>query len=221
MPGADIILASLNWAATVAIMLDTDTQTQALLTVQDLSLSRGGRPLVRELAFEIRPGQALIVTGPNGTGKTTLLRALAGLVRPQSGEIIRTKTAETPVLLGHTLGLKSSETVGDHLEFAARFFETNISIIPEIKKFTKIEHTSRLPCSRLSAGQKQRVALARIALSGRTLWLLDEPAAPLDERGRTMLAQLVSDHRREGGAVIATTHRDLDWPDSDHLELTI
>ena len=204
-------------------MLETDSHTspEPLISVRDLCLQRGGRALVRDLEFQVSQGDALILTGPNGSGKTTLLRAIAGLVRPESGQVILADSAREPALLGHALGLKPGESVQEHIEFSAKFFEGNISDYDEIKARLQIGHLWRLPCGRLSAGQKQRVALARVALSGKALWLLDEPAAPLDDKGRRLLADLVRHHRDQGGAVIAATHRDLDWAEADHMELTV
>ena len=194
----------------------TALDTTASLGVQSLSLSRGGRVLVRDLTFSLKPGEALVLTGPNGTGKTTLLRAIAGLVRPDAGSI----TAAPLAYLGHGDALKSAETVMQAMSFAARLHGAGDGR-PALEAMGLSALVFRT-CGQLSAGQKRRLALARLTLDPHArLWLLDEPAAPLDAEGKALLAALVADFRASGGMVIAATHADLGWSDVRTLEMGV
>ncbi|MCH8520981.1 heme ABC exporter ATP-binding protein CcmA [Glycocaulis sp.] len=193
----------------------------AALQVSNLALSRGGRTLLRGLSIMLEAGEALVLTGPNGTGKTTLLRAIAGLVRPDEGDIIAPPLA----YLGHGEALKPSETVIDAISFAARLHghvwgdgkgDVRMDALNAMGLSKRVLHT----CGQLSAGQKRRLAIARLTLQEEArLWLMDEPAAPLDAAGRALLADLVADFRKGGGMVIAATHTGLGWTDAQALEL--
>ena len=170
--------------------------------------------LVRDLTFTLAPGEALVLTGPNGTGKTTLLRALAGLVRPDAGII----TAPPLAYLGHGDALKPAETVREAIRFAARLHGAGDGgAALEAMGLSKLVFRA---CGQLSAGQKRRLAVARLTLDAKArLWLMDEPAAPLDHDGKALLASLVADFRARGGMVIAATHADLGWSDVRMLEM--
>lgn len=189
----------------------------ARLETRRLRLERGGKVLVRDLSLSLTPGQALVLTGPNGAGKTTLLRALAGLLRPAGGEVALTPGPAG--WLGHSEGLKPGERVSEMLRFWAALSGAGSSEIETASRAMALGHLARRPCNALSAGQKRRAGLARLALSGRAVWLMDEPAAPLDAAGRERLARLVADHRARGGIVVAATHADLGWPDVERLDL--
>lgn len=191
-----------------------------LITADGLALERGGRLLLREIALSAGPGEALILHGPNGSGKTTLLRALAGLVRPVEGRISRARDEDT-AFLGHADALKPAETVIEALTFWAGLYGADRLDIEAALTAFAISHLERRSCARLSAGQRRRVALARVAMSKRPLWLLDEPAAPLDAKGRTLLAAAVADHCAAGGAVVAATHIDMGWRDARVMELAL
>lgn len=193
----------------------SDVQTAPSARVQGLALSRGGRVLVRELSFTLQPGEALVLTGSNGSGKTTLLRALAGFVRPDSGEICVPRVS----YLGHADGLKPAETVLETLQFWAGLDGAGDGALDAPARALGLRPLFLTRCQHLSAGQKRRVALARMALKREaSLWLMDEPAAPLDGASRAMLGALVADFRSRGGMVIAATHADLGWPDVRHLK---
>lgn len=185
--------------------------------VEGLTLSRGGRVLVRDLSFTLQPGEALVLTGSNGSGKTTLLRALAGLVRPDAGAIDVPKVN----YLGHADGLKGSETVLDALQFWSRLAgDAQSGTIASVADALDLRALLLTRCQHLSAGQKRRTALARLMLSGPCgLWLMDEPAAPLDTRSRGLLAGLAAQFRAEGGMIIAATHAELGWPDVRTLDM--
>ena len=195
------------------------------LSVTALGLSRGGRPLFAGLSLELAPGEALLLTGPNGTGKTTLLRALAGFVGEDSGAI-RLKGESGGVdpeagmaWLGHADGLKPNETLRSALRFWSRLSGTPLDAVRPVLDLLDIAPLLDRPAGRLSRGQQRRAGLARVALSRRPLWLLDEPAGPLDGEGRERLAALVAAHRARGGSVIAATHQALDWQGARRLDL--
>jgi heme exporter protein A len=186
-----------------------------------VTLSRGGRTLAKDLAFAASPGEALVITGPNGSGKTTLLRAIAGFIRPDRGEIAVQSGENTQIAyLGHADGLKPNESVADALAFWAGLHGAPTDALEPVMRRMAVAHLAKRLCGTLSAGQRRRTAIARLALSNAGLWILDEPTAPLDARSRARLADLIADYRAAGGVVIATTHADLDWPDETRLDLT-
>ena len=185
-----------------------------------LALSRGGRTLTRGFDLSAAPGQAVVLTGPNGAGKTTLLRALAGLIRPDAGAISVEPGEGSIAFLGHAEGLKPGESVRDALTFWTRLNGGDPARIEPVMAELAVAHLAARACATLSAGQKRRAALARIVLSNRPVWLLDEPAAPLDAVSRQRLARMVADHRARGGCVIATTHAELGWPDVRALQIS-
>jgi heme exporter protein A len=190
------------------------------LTAADLCVSRGGLVLVENFALTLEPGDALLLNGANGAGKTTLLRTLAGFIQPDAGRVTLdhdpvAKCASDHIgWLGHADGLKPSETVRQSLQFWSDMIGQPRSSIMPVLRTLHIEHYIDRPTGRLSRGQQRRVALARVALSQRPVWLLDEPAGPLDAKGRDRLADLVQQHRNQGGIVIAATHQVLVWPDA-------
>jgi heme exporter protein A len=193
----------------------------ARLSCSDLTLDRGGRVLVRGFSLEVKAGEAVVLTGPNGSGKTTLLRALAGLVRPASGKVLCEPKEAGIAFLGHADGLKASETVEAMLQSWTTLHGEDAA--PErldaVMRDLAVAHLARRDCGKLSAGQKRRAALARTVLSNRPIWLLDEPAAPLDTNSKARLAELVARHRAEGGLIVASTHLDLRWADVRAIEL--
>lgn len=195
--------------------------TRAGVRAASLALSRGGRTLVSGLQFSAAPGDALVITGPNGAGKTTLLRAIAGFIRPDAGEIhVEPASGVTIAWLGHAEGLKPAETVREALTFQAKLHGCPPDRVDPVMERMAVAHLSRRACSTLSAGQRRRTALARLALCSAGIWILDEPTAPLDAVSRARLGGLIADYRAAGGVVIATTHAELDWPDQTRLDLS-
>lgn len=175
------------------------------LEVSDLSIARGGVPVLQGLGFALRPGHALVVRGPNGIGKTTLLRTLAGLQPPLSGHILGAD--ETIAYAGHSDGIKPTLTVVENLTFWARVFGAK-SIQPALHAFDLIDLAER-HAGNLSAGQKRRLGLSRLLVTGRPIWMLDEPTVSLDVSAVAMFAAAVRAHLGQGGSALIATHIDL------------
>ena len=189
------------------------------LTAEKLACARGERRLFDGLSFCVRAGQALAVEGANGAGKTSLLRLIAGFLAPVSGRIL-VKTGESESddaeergrlvgWLGHLDGLKPQMTVLEQLTFYARLHAIRDADLSSVLAQVGLARQSELPCRYLSAGQRRRLALARLLVSRRPLWLLDEPFAALDTSGQALVAQLMARHCGEGGIIIAATHDPL------------
>ena len=165
------------------------------LQVTDLTLSRGERTLFRDLSLHLRAGEAVALTGANGAGKTSLLRAVAGFIRPDQGGVSFEDAAGDIIepdmargrdlhLLGHLDGLKGHRTARDELAFQTRWLGGADADVAEAADRLGLEPLLDLEVRRLSAGQRRRLALARLIAAPRSLWLLDEPLSPLDTRWR-------------------------------------
>ena len=197
------------------------------LTVADLALSRGDLVLVEGLSFAVARGGALVVTGANGSGKSTLLRALAGLHPPDAGTVVLTLDGEAaPVAqnahhLGHANAMKADLTVAENLAFWTGALKGSGELIEEAAGSLALSGLMELPYGVLSAGQRRRVALARLWVAPRPLWLLDEPTAALDARSGAAVRDMVEAHRAEGGMVVAATHVDLGLDGAASLRLGI
>ena len=207
-----------------------------MISVSALTVSRGERVLFRDLSFALAPGEALALTGANGAGKTTLLRTLAGFVRPDAGTVVfsgedfagnsgtdsgdRTGTTETTTTdrgawihwLGHLDGLKGARRARDELAFQARWAGADADGIAAAVEVLALEPLLDLEVRKLSAGQRRRLAFARLVAAPRPLWLLDEPFAPLDARWRAALGLVMQAHLDKGGAILAAVHDPLPVP---------
>ena len=175
------------------------------LKVTDLSITRGGLPILEGLTFVLQPGNALILRGPNGSGKTTLLRSLAGLQPPTAGTV--TGAAEQIAYAGHSDGLKPTMTARENLTFWARVFQAG-DIAAALATY-ELEALADRPAGALSAGQKRRLGLARMMVTGRKIWALDEPTVSLDSAAVALFADAVRRHLGQGGSALIATHIDL------------
>ena len=175
------------------------------LTVENLACARGGVAILEGVNFTLVPGAALILRGPNGSGKTTLLRTIAGLQPALSGHVHL--DADAIAYSGHADGLKATLSVADNLNFWAGVYGT-ASIDAAVQAFDLGALTTR-PAQNLSAGQKRRLGLARLLVTGRPIWVLDEPTVSLDVDSVTMFANAVQAHLAGGGSAIMATHIDL------------
>ncbi len=175
------------------------------ISVKSLSVSRGGINLLQDVDIELKNGQVGILRGPNGVGKTSLLRALAGLQPFDSGEI--EYSLEDICYSGHADGVKPTLTVQENLEFWANIFGSP-SISEVAEKFMIIDLLNS-KAGNLSAGQKRRVGLSRLGLTGRQVWLLDEPTVSLDETSVKIFENIIKDHLSEDGCALIATHIDL------------
>jgi len=193
------------------------------LTLRDISCTRGGRVLIRELSLTLARGEIALVRGANGAGKSSLLRLIAGLLRPEGGSISwGDETVDAPLAtqihyLGHLDGLKPALTVRETLAFWGQLLGGD-AIGAAISDW-QLSALADLPCGILSAGQRRRVALARLGVCARPIWLLDEPTGPLDEAGASLVAKAVKKHCSEGGVAVIATHRDLDVGEAQVVDL--
>ncbi|MGH6847357.1 MAG: heme ABC exporter ATP-binding protein CcmA [Methylocella sp.] len=189
------------------------------LSASKLTIERGDRIVFSNLSFALDAGSSLTVTGPNGAGKSTLLRALAGLLPLSGGAISCTPLssgtlAENAHYVGHADALKSLLTVTENLQFLAAMLDAGHGGMPVETALAELglAHAANLPVAYLSAGQRRRVALARLLVAWRPLWLLDEPLTALDAASQTRMAKIMAAHLAHGGMIVAVTHAKLGLP---------
>ena len=192
------------------------------LCVTDLAVARGDRLLFAGFNLAAAAGEAIALVGRNGAGKTSLLRAVAGLIRPQAGSIAFTE-AGGPAdpedarglqihLLGHQDGLKPGRTAWDELVFQVRWTGGDVESARAACARLDLDRLRDLEVRKLSAGQRRRLALARLLASPRSIWLLDEPLAPLDADRRAGFGAIMTEHLTAGGLIIAAVHDPLPIP---------
>ena len=176
---------------------------------------RGGREVFSELDFTAASGEALAVTGPNGSGKTSLLRIVAGLLTLAAGSIgledgdRELTVAEQAHYLGHRDAMKPALSVLENLAFWQDFLGGEALNAAESLVAVGLDHAAHLPAAYLSAGQRRRLSIARLLVVRRPIWLLDEPTSALDTAGQSLFAALMRDHLARGGLIIAATHAPL------------
>lgn len=198
------------------------------LTLENLACHRGGRVVFHDLDFRLAAGQAGLVRGPNGVGKSTLLRVLAGLIPPIAGDAAidglglradPTGFQEQIVYAGHLDAVKPALTVAQNLGVWAAIFGAGPARTEEALAFFGLDVIGGRPAVQCSAGQKRRLGLARLMVVDRPLWLLDEPTVSLDAASAGQVAQLVTRHCARGGMALIATHVDLDLEDPPVLEM--
>lgn len=195
------------------------------LSAADLSCRRGGRLLFSKLGFVLPAGESLVVTGRNGSGKSSLLRLIAGLLHPNEGRITleggdpEASTAEQAHYLGHLDALKPSLTVLENLHFWSRYLGPAETPPAAALERLGLAGLDTVPAAYLSAGQKRRLSLARLVSVHRPLWLLDEPTTALDAEGQARLAELMRAHLARGGMILAAAHGEIGLSGARELKL--
>jgi heme exporter protein A len=194
------------------------------LIADNLSVRRGERLIFTDLSFGLKAGEALVVRGRNGAGKSSLLAVLAGLLRPEAGNVSldgdpEAVPSEAMNFVGHRDGLKAALTAEENLAFGQAVLGVAGRRPRAALEALGIGALAQIPVAYLSAGQRRRVGLARLLVSARPIWLLDEPTAALDAASQETLGALMAAHLASGGLVVATTHGPL--PLSGARELTL
>ncbi len=191
----------------------------ATLSATGLTLFRGDRCLFEDVSFALDPGQLLLLEGPNGSGKTSLLKVIVGMLELEAGVV---NWDGDPVLeqrqlfhaslawMAHRVGFKADLTLVENLRFEAVLRPQVATDIEDILERVDVARLKRLPVRSLSAGQKRRVALARMLLADVPLWLMDEPYTNLDREGRSLVAGVVNEHLAGGGLCVMAAHQDVD-----------
>jgi heme exporter protein A len=204
------------------------------LVVDQISVDRGGRRILQSISFDAQAGDAIVVVGPNGTGKSTLLATLAGLLPAAEGTIrvegapdAEAAAREYMHYVGHREALKSALTLRETLDFWARLLDCGTSGLsgspaldaPAALAEMRLSHAVDLPVGYLSAGQRRRTTLARLFVAPRPVWLLDEPVTALDVGSQARFAAAMERHRGCGGIIVAATHAELGLKDVRTLTL--
>ncbi|MBO6849399.1 MAG: cytochrome c biogenesis heme-transporting ATPase CcmA [Marinobacter sp.] len=203
--------------------------SEPLLQAMNLQCERDDRMLFRDLSFSILPGTLTRVEGPNGSGKTTLLRILAGLNDAWSGDLLwlgkplarqRDEFLQNMMYIGHRPGIKPLLTPLENLRALMAGRKTvSDSVLMQALAGTGLSGFEDVPCRRLSAGQQRRVALARLLIADEPLWILDEVFTAIDIDGVAALESLLVERARAGGAIVVTTHHDLQLPSMQRISL--
>jgi heme exporter protein A len=206
----------------VADSVQSSQVEAALLETTNLECMRHDRTLFQDLNLNVVAGHIVQIEGANGSGKTSLLRMLCGLLLPSEGEVrwrgtdiqvSRTEFLTEVSYIGHAPGIKEELTPAENLCMSVALAQPREAItVPEALERVGLFGFEDLPVCTLSAGQRRRVALARLLLTEATLWVLDEPFTSLDKLGRTLIQSLLEEHSQRGGAAVLTTHQEVHLP---------
>jgi heme exporter protein A len=175
-----------------------------MLSVSEINFERYFEPVFLPVSFDLEARGLLLVTGANGCGKTTLIRVLAGILHPTSGEFL--KQTDSMAYVGHYLGIKDDLSVLENLRFMRDFLGTSSRSCNDVIQQVGLTRVSEQQARTLSAGQRKRCALARLLLSETELWLLDEPYSNLDQEGVDLVDTMLNAHLEAGGACVLATH---------------
>lgn len=185
------------------------------LVLENLACRRGGRLLFEAVSLQVAPGGALLLSGRNGAGKSSMLRLLAGLLLPEAGTV---RGGGRRAYLGHDVALKPRQNLGDELRYWARL-DGGLARLPAALAAMNVAALIDVPCRHLSSGQRRRAGLARVLAAGADCWLLDEPTAGLDAASADLLAAAMAAHRRAGGMVVAAVHGDIGLVDACEVRI--
>ncbi len=205
---------------------DHETGTPMRLVAENLAGERGGETIFSGIGFALEAGGCLLVTGPNGAGKSTLLRVVAGLLPVAAGRVDLEGAGERwpdPAAachyLGHANAMKVALSVVENLDFWQRFLGEKSLDIDAALDLVGLGEIGHLPYAYLSTGQKRRASIARLLISHRPVWLLDEPTAGLDKASEARFASLMQAHLQDGGIIVAATHLPLGIDGAEELRL--
>jgi heme exporter protein A len=212
-------------------VIATSAAADISLSLERVAVARGGRRIVDRVSFAVQPGDAVILRGPNGSGKTTLLRAIAGLAPVEAGVIALTvagATLRSPsdlrthiVHCGHADAVKPPMTVAENLLFWSRLYGASAARVVEALDAFDLAPLRNNPAANLSAGQRRRLALSRLIVSGKRVWLLDEPTSSVDAASAARLIELIERHLGRGGLAIVATHDKIAIENARSLVLTV
>jgi heme exporter protein A len=179
---------------------------EVLLDAKNLTAQRGGRVLFSEVSVQLKPGDLRYLRGANGSGKTTLLRTLAGLTEAESGSVA---CSARLTYWGHSAAVKDELSARENLELLCTRSDVPTAQLDLALARVGLAARTQVLARKLSAGQRRRIGLAWLTLSGERVWLLDEPVAALDSQGVALLADLLNEHAQRGGAALVATHVDV------------